>query len=40
MPATLTVKPWHDPVVDILGHDPVGAENSSGMLSRRFADVI
>ena len=22
MPATITVKPWHDPVVDVLGHDP------------------
>ena len=22
MPATLLIKPWHDPVVDTLGHDP------------------
>ena len=22
MPATITVKPWHDPVVDVLDHDP------------------
>jgi len=22
MPVTITVKPWHDPVVDVLGHDP------------------
>jgi hypothetical protein len=22
MPATITVKPWHDPVIDALGHDP------------------
>jgi hypothetical protein len=22
MPATITVTPWHDPVVDVLGHDP------------------
>lgn len=22
MPATITVAPWHDPVVDVVGHDP------------------
>ena len=22
MPATLTIKPWPDPVIDTLGHDP------------------
>src|SRR4029078_13653010 len=22
MPATLLIKPWHDPIVDTLGHDP------------------
>jgi len=22
MPATITIKPWLDPVVDVLGHDP------------------
>jgi hypothetical protein len=22
MPATLTIKPWSDPVIDTLGHDP------------------
>ena len=22
MPATLLIKPWHDPVLDTLGHDP------------------
>ncbi len=22
MPVSITVKPWHDPVVDVLGHDP------------------
>ena len=22
MPATLLIKPWNDPVVDTLGHDP------------------